>query len=164
MRNIKILPAVLAAAACCSAQAQGQSAPAAIKHLSGEFTLADGLDLSHAGILPFSAHLRTRTGDTCRLAGNLRVYESSPRRVEAVPGATFIHCPGAVPALVVGSVVPADWMPPQSRRCRTSTHGKYGSSCLGYSVTAPAGAAGMWLTWHSATSEQVAQKKGSRHD
>jgi hypothetical protein len=163
MRNLRILPAVLAVAVCCSAQAQPQSQPA-IKHLSGEFSLILGLDLSHDGILPFSAQLRTRTGDTCHLTGSLRVYETSPRRVETVPGATFIHCPGSAPALVVGNFAPSDWTPPQSRRCRTYSHGKYGSSCLGYSVTAPVGAAGMWITWHSITSEQVAQKKGLLHD
>ena len=159
MRTLRILPVILAAALCCSAQAQP-----ALKHLSGDFVLTRSIDLTNEGIVPFSAQLRSYTGESCQLTGNLRVFGSSPRRVETVPGATFIHCPGVAPALVAGHIVPANWIPPQSRQCSGYSHSKYGSTCRGYWVTAPAGAPGMWLTWKSLTSEQVAQKKGAPHD
>ena len=161
MRTLRILPVVLAAAVCCSVQAQPRQA---IQHLSGDFTLTAGLDLTSEGTVPFSALLYSRVGDACQLNGKLRVYNSSPRRVETVPGATFIHCPGAAPALVVGHVVPATWTPTQLRRCRTYSYSKYGSSCLGHSVTVPTGTSGMWITWHALTSEQIVQKKGVPHD
>jgi hypothetical protein len=158
MVSRRILAIALAAALSCPAFAQS---PQALKHLSGEFRLNSGLDLTDAGTVPFSAQLFSRTGEVCQLNGQLLVRDGSPRRVETGPGATFIHCPGTAPALVVGHVVPADWTPPQSRRCRS--YG-YRSSCVAYSVTVPAGASGRWITWHALTSEQAAPQKELRND
>lgn len=126
--------------------------------------LRTALDLTYGGVFPFSAQLLSQTGETCQLNGKLRVHEGSPHRVEAVLGATFIHCPGAAPALVVGHFAPANWVPPQARRCRGYSYSKFGSSCIGYSVTASAGASGMWVTREALTSEPVAPKKAVRHD
>lgn len=153
---------ILAAAAALVLSAPALAQPA-LRHLSGELRLNSSLDVTRERFIPLRATLATRTGATCQLTGTLAVHVGStrePRWLEALSGDVFIHCPGKLPALVVGQLAPAHWTPPQTVQCRTGMRG----TCNGYSASVATGAGAIWITWHALTSEQAAKAKGLRHD